>query len=303
MIRHTLQSQLEPVLTDYLESLPGYFDNSEANGGSNPLDNCRLERPRHKDHGDYAINVSSLAKWAKAAPPAIAEALKNQLSGALPDTQFQTSMAAGFLNFTVQQPLLANTLLSLVQSKSPGKNQAMANISMLLEYVSANPTGPLHIGHGRWAALGNSIQRILEHCGATVTPEFYVNDAGVQMNNIAGSLWYRSLEILGTGGKLPEPVEGEKYPFYPGEYVIEMAQDYLADDTNKDKIIAWDQAATNHTPPEEALADLIAYAKKSMLAEQKALLDKCGVPFENWFSEKEYLHERGLVEEGLEKLK
>jgi arginyl-tRNA synthetase len=247
-----------------------------------------IERPKQGSFGDYAVNVSSLAKYAKMAPPQIAGMLAEDFAQA----GWEPSLAGGFINFQVSEARLIQSLLHLIQVDKPGQNETMKETHCLLEFVSANPTGPLHIGHGRWVALGDSIGRLFRHCGATVTNEFYVNDAGNQIFNLANSIWYRCLEILETGGKLPEAVPDQPYPFYPGEYVIDLAQDFLVD--HRQAVLAWD--TPEHQAPEEAIQSITAFSKERIMAHQKALMAQCHLTFDEWFSEKT-LHTQGSVED------
>lgn len=243
------------------------------------LESLSVERPRNPQHGDYAVNVSPLARFAKMPPPKIAESVQQKLAGEGVDA----SVIAGFINFRVNDAVMAQALIDILESKAPGKNESMSNDSILLEYVSANPTGPLHIGHGRWAALGDSLVRIWRHCGATVTPEFYINDAGVQMHNIALSIWLRGAEIL----DLLVPDEMQPPP-YPGEYVRDLAIKLLNDESAKAKIR--EQQATAPLKPD--VMWIIPFAREEVLGQQKALLERIGVHFEAWFSELDLLELR-----------
>ncbi|MFN8614450.1 MAG: arginine--tRNA ligase [Vampirovibrionales bacterium] len=282
-----------------------------------PLDAVKalpLERPRNRDFGHYALNVSSWAKPLKLAPPVIAQQVVEALASH-PDIQAQA--VQGFVNLTLSEGWLLSALSHSVATPSVGKNQALCDVAMLLEYVSANPTGPLHVGHGRWAALGDSLVRILRHCGATVTPEFYINDAGEQMRKIGVSVLFRSREALIAAGKLPDVPLAMEYP-YPGDYVLEAANAFVGQLGVLDEstlLAIWNRLAGLETPlhydylallPEEEAwlnTVLIAWVKNYMLADQQALLHRLGVTFEAWFSEKELLHDRGLVTHMLDHLK
>ena len=275
-IRHEVQQALEKA--------SGTLNNIEVN--PEVLEALKIERPKNAEHGDFAVNVSPLAKQTKMPPPKIAENVQK----ALGNGHFSTSTVAGFVNFKLSDQLLSEALIKLASAKpgEAGKNQSMADLSILLEYVSANPTGPLHIGHGRWAALGDALIRIFRHCNAIAVPEFYINDAGVQMGNIAKAIYLRGIEI--QTGKLPE---GEELP-YPGEYVIDMAKQFLAQN--------------NNTLPQPDSRDLIEFAKREMLADQRQLLDQLDVTFENWISEYELLHmseqgQKNLVDDAFNNLK
>lgn len=261
------------------------------------LATLKLERPRSKEHGDYAVNVSSLARYTKMAPPVIAQTIQAQLSH--PD--LETEVIGGFINLRILDSLLAKSLAAQVLDATPGKNEALQGERVLLEFVSANPTGPLHIGHGRWAALGDSIRRVMDYCGATVRSEFYINDAGVQIENLTQSLWRRCLEIVDAARyPFPEKVEDQPYPFYPGEYVIDLAEDFLKTPVHRQAVEQAEKAGAEL--PETLKATIRTYGKDTLLEGQKALLERFGVPFEIWYSETA-LHQGGHVQTTLEKLK
>lgn len=254
----------------------------------------RLERPRNPEHGDYAVNVSFLARQTKMPPPKIAEAIGAHLSN--------VTVMGGYLNFTITEAMLAEALVAIIHAEKPGLNESLQAERILLEYVSANPTGPLHIGHGRWAALGDSIVRILRHCGAFVTAEFYINDAGVQMGNITTAVYWRAVELLKAEGLLPESLNLPEVLPYPGEYVIDVASLYLADETRKQQFVAA-HAHGGDALGDEALQNALkVFSKKVLLENQQVLLNKMRVLFENWISEKEYLYDRDLITGTLQRL-
>lgn len=266
------------------------------------LSHLALERPKQAQFGDYAVNVSPLAKMAKLPPPKIAELVAQAIETQAPS--LAPSLAGGFINFKIAPSTMQSSLVTLLKQAKPGQNQQLTEQCILLEYVSANPTGPLHIGHGRWMALGNSLARLLRHCGSEVWEEFYINDYGSQMNNIAHSLWYRCCGLLNPAIPFPEKKENEPYPFYPGEYVIDLAQTFLADPAQKVALEGWlaQSTAPPYKAPTDALDTLKQYAKTAMLAEQKALLERCGLVFDAWFSETD-LHRNGQVAAMLDHLK
>ncbi len=286
-----IKDQILQTLQASLKSQSGKLNLEGANGN---VPRLNIERPRQADHGDYAVNVSPLAKVARMAPPQIAAIVAEGFAQA----GWTPNIIGGFLNFSVGEPQLIDALTRIAMQDKPGRNESMKDIRCLLEFVSANPTGPLHIGHGRWVALGDSLGRIFRHCDAQVTHEFYINDAGSQMFNIANSIWYRALEILGTGAKFPTPEEGKPFPFYPGDYVIEMAQEFIQ--THREALFQWDNPA--HVAPKEAIEAISDYAKESMLAQQRQLMETCRLTFDVWYSEKS-LHAAGRVVDVIEKLK
>ena len=182
-----------------------------------------LERPKQAAHGDYAANVAlALAKSAKRNPRQLAEALV----AALPVSNLVERVdvaGAGFINIVLtpaaRQGIVARVL---AEGNAFGLSHAHDGEPVMIEFVSANPTGPLHVGHGRQAALGDAIGNLLATQGFAVTREFYYNDAGQQIQNLAISVRARAKELLGEATAFPE--DG-----YHGEYIREIAQRYLAE--------------------------------------------------------------------------
>ena len=152
-----------------------------------------LERPKNREHGDYATSIAlALAKSAGLAPRDIALALQSAL---LSDPSVAQDLAAvdiagpGFLNLTLAKASQGGVLATILNSGPEfGKSSTLAGVKINLEFVSANPTGPLHLGHTRWAAVGDALGRVLSAAGASVTREFYVNDRGVQMDLFGASI-------------------------------------------------------------------------------------------------------------------
>ena len=212
------------------------------------------EIPKNTNFGDYAINVSSLARNAKMAPPLIAQ----NIAGYIEQKGFSINIVAGFINFKLEKEMLNSIVEEILEKKELfaasdiGKSEKVN-----LEYVSANPTGPFHIGHGRWAALGSALSNVMKYCGYDVYQEFYINDAGNQINKLARSLELRVRELKG------EKVEWEE-DLYPGEYLIDCAKRYIA------------------SGEKESYGD---FAKADMLKQQKELLEKFRTHFDCFFSE------------------
>lgn len=306
MLKHFLSSRLSDAIRAASESLNGL----QADDATMAL--LKLERPRQKEHGDYAVNVSPLAKLTRMAPPKIAEILAEAMHQADADNLFEITVIGGFINIKFSLAALLQPIAALAQSNAPGQNDAMADQRILLEYVSANPTGPLHIGHGRWAALGDSLVRIFRHCGATVSPEFYVNDAGVQMRNIAVSVFRRALVILNETGAITAEdaaaFNSEDIP-YPGEYVIDLAKRYLEDIDATTDLLTEISSLKNQAPvtheqlPESLLAPLRQFCREKMLAEQTELMAQMGVHFDRFYSEKDELYAQNKPQQALEKLR
>jgi arginyl-tRNA synthetase len=320
--RQVLQAALIQALANNGIVLPKDVDKASVGLA---LIGLNIERPRQTSHGDFAVNVSSLAKLLRVGPPVIAQALAEAVLAVATNNESAQAIG-GFVNITLGTSLLAKVLLAGLQTASPGQSTCLAHERFLIEFVSANPTGPLHVGHGRWAALGDSIRRILKHCGASVDSEFYINDAGTQMRQLAHSLWWRCAEqALPEAGlgfpEKPDPIEGQppvKYAYYPGEYLIDLATSYLSSPERLATFTAtWE--ACQHRPPEAipeadwptSLLDLLfagdhslqSFARHAMLAEQQALLRRMGVPFEVWLSEKSAIHDTGLLTKTLDTIR
>jgi arginyl-tRNA synthetase len=275
-----------------------------------------IERPRLATHGDFSINVSALARHLKQPPTTIAQ----QLVAASPANSSilaaTLEAVGGFVNVRLAAHTLANALFAVLAAPQPGRSQQLAQQRVLLEFVSANPTGPLHVGHGRWAALGDSLRRILQHAGAQVFTEFYINDAGVQIINLANSLWWRCFECCFPEApqKFPEKQEAQPYPYYPGEYLVAMAEALLAEDNLRARFIAAWQAdpQTPETcpfglrpgsPMTSIWQQLSAAGPARLLAQQQALLSAFGCVFDAYFSERAGIHASGLLDETLTLLK
>lgn len=183
-----------------------------------------LERPRDPDHGDLATNLAMvLAGTLKANPRKVAEQILSELqlpNGVLSRTEIA---GPGFINFWLGATELARSLDAIIAAGSAfGRHDFGQGRRINVEFVSANPTGPLHVGHGRGAALGDAIAALYEWTGHQVTREFYINDAGVQIDRLAESLWARIQQAVGRDAAVPEGG-------YHGEYLSEMAQAVLAD--------------------------------------------------------------------------
>lgn len=250
-----------------------------------------VERPKNADFGDYAVNVSSLARFAKIAPPQIANAIVEFVEQE--DNQY--SVVAGFINFKSGQKLLSNLVGEIFENpKEFGKPKNIDPEKIILEYVSANPTGPFHIGHGRWAAMGSVLANLLKFYGHDVYQEFYINDAGSQIQKLGNSLAIRIRQELGDNVDFPTD-EVERKNFYPGDYLIPVAKKYL--ETYPETSLATFQPLAPET-----LKQICDFAKAYEEKVQRDLLDKFRVHFDNFYSELT-LHQSGKVEECVNKLK
>ncbi len=239
-----------------------------------------VERPRQREHGDWATNVAlQLAKRAGTTPRALAEDLAARLA-ATPGVKEVEVAGPGFLNITLDAAAAGEIARVVVEAgDSYGRSEALAGQVVNLEFISANPTGPLHIGHTRWAALGDALERLLRAAGADVTAEYYINDAGTQMDMFAASILARA-----KGEEVPEGG-------YPGEYVKDRAAEVL--ERRPDLL---------DLPAEEALRVARELGYEAQLAAIRRTLDSFGVHFDVWFSELT-LHESGAVEQAVARLR
>ncbi len=223
-----------------------------------------LERPKNRDHGDYATSIAlALSKPSGIAPRKIAEIIVAGL-------QVRKDIAAleiagpGFVNITLDKSSQGGVIANILTAgKSFGYGNKLNGIAINLEFISANPTGPLHLGHTRWAAVGDALGRVLSAAGAKVTREFYVNDRGVQMDKFGASLQSAAL------GQ-PRPEDG-----YHGAYIDDLAKEVVATNPEVLKLSGEEQTF--------AFRD-IGY--KLQLAQQQSVLEKFGTRFDVWFSEK-----------------
>ena len=259
---------------------------TEYTGGS-----LNVERPKNPDFGDYAINVSSLARSAKIAPPVIANAIVEFVDKE--DNDY--SVIGGFINFKAGKTLLINLVDEIYKKGAEfGRPENINKEKILLEYVSANPTGPFHIGHGRWAAMGSVLANLLKFYGHEVYQEFYINDAGSQINKLGNSLAIRIRQELGEDVDFPTD-EIERKNYYPGDYLIPVAKKFI--DQNKALL-----EEVNNDVTKLDVKVLSDFAKYEMEDLQKALLENFRVHFDNFYSELE-LHKSGKVDECVNLLK
>lgn len=260
---------------------------NEYNKGSLPV-----EKPKNPEFGDLAINVSSLARCAKIAPPMIANAIVENIED---KTECEYSVIGGFINFRAGNSLLVDLLSEIYSKKeSFGRPDNIEKEKIILEYVSANPTGPFHIGHGRWAAMGSTLANLLKFYGHEVYQEFYINDAGSQIQKLGRSLVIRIKQELGENIDFPDD-EVERKNYYPGDYLIPVAKDFIRD--NKDLL-----ESVNNDADKLELQVYCDYAKEYEEKVQRDLLDKFRVHFDKFYSELT-LHQSGKVSECVEKLR
>ena len=237
-----------------------------------------VEKPKNPEFGDFAVNVSSLARLAKIAPPMIANAIVEMLS----KDGYEVSVVGGFINFKVSDLKLADTIEEILKKKENyGRGDSEGKEKILLEYVSANPTGPFHIGHGRWAAMGSALANLLKFYGHEVYQEFYINDAGSQIQKLGNSLKIRIQQELGENVDFPTD-EVERKNFYPGDYLIPVAKKFI-------------QEYPGVNIQNVDISVLCDFAKAEMEACQRKLLEGFRVHFDKFYSELD-LHKSGKVE-------
>ncbi len=258
--------------------------------------NIVLERPKSAEHGDIACTIAmQLARQLKRKPRDIAEALVAALE-ARPEaaTLFKRIEIAGpgFINFTLADNARYDVIRQiLTQGCAYGTNTSHTGESVLLEFVSANPTGPLHLGHARQGALGDTLANILGTQGWNVTREFYYNDAGVQIGNLAESIRLRALELLGESIELPEGA-------YHGEYIISIARDYL----DKKPVVTHAGVTVESQGDVNDLDAMRRYGVAYLRNEQDDDLQALGVKFDNFYLESS-LYTDGRVERAVAAMK
>ncbi|SFO90209.1 arginyl-tRNA synthetase [Geodermatophilus dictyosporus] len=243
-------------------------------------DDVVVERPRNPEHGDYATNVAlRLAKPAGRPPREVAEAVAAELR-AQPGVAAVDVAGPGFLNIRLAQGALGRIAVEAVTAgEAYGRTTTLAGQRLNLEFVSANPTGPVHIGGTRWAAVGDALGRLLEASGAEVTREYYFNDAGAQIDRFARSL------VAAAHGR-PVPEDG-----YAGDYVGEIAGQVVAA-----------EPGVLELPEDQQQERFRARGVELMFAEIKQTLAEFGVVFDVYFSERT-LHETGALEKAVARLR
>ena len=271
------------LATAILESVKAAIENGElpAELSSNrALNEITLERPKNRDHGDYATSIAlALAKGAGKAPRQIAEIIANSLRSSEIIERIEIA-GPGFINITLvkaSQGAVVNSIFA--QGEKYGEVKILSGVKINLEFISANPTGPLHLGHTRWAAVGDALARVLIAAGAKVAREFYINDRGNQMDLFGASL---AASALGQA----RPEDG-----YQGQYIDDLAQEILIKHPEYKDLTG--QSANDAF--REAGYEL-------QLAQQKEVLDNFGTRFDIWFSERS-LHSGDGIDTALATLK
>jgi arginyl-tRNA synthetase len=229
-----------------------------------------VERPRDPSHGDWATNLAMvLARPLNAKPRAIAERLRDAIDSERAGVSKIDIAGPGFMNFSLDAGRIASGLRDVIAANEDyGRSNSGAGRVVNVEFVSANPTGPLHVGHGRQAALGDAISTLLEYTGWSVTREFYYNDAGVQIENLAASVAARLAELGGKPTAIPEGG-------YHGEYIRELAERYQAHGDG---------------------LSIREFAVRELRKEQDLDLQAFGVRFDHYFLESS-LYTEGMVDD------
>lgn len=260
------------------------YDAGELKSESVP--GFQVEIPKHKDHGDFAVNIAMLmAKGEKASPRIIAEKIINHLDKGACDIKIMEIAGPGFINIFLKDSSWFAILDEIsVKGECFGKSDIGKGQRIQVEFVSANPTGPLHIGHGRGAAFGDALSSVLRAAGYEVETEYYINDAGNQMDKLGESLFVRYLQISGKDITFPD--NG-----YKGDYLIKIAEDF--------KKIHGDRYVDE--PIDKVNEIFIEFASESILNSIKDDLKQFGVKHDLWFSEKT-LFDNNLVDKTLNDL-
>jgi arginyl-tRNA synthetase len=243
-------------------------------------DSIKLERPKDRSHGDYATSIAlQIAKPMGRNPREVAQIIADQLTGIENISKVEIA-GPGFINLTLNRASQAQLVETIVAAKDLfGKSNSLAGVKINLEFISANPTGPLHLGHTRWAAVGDSLGRVLTAVGAQVTREFYINDRGNQMD-----LFGQSVEAVALGQSVPE--NG-----YQGDYIKDLALEVVKDNPGIKELA-----------PQERTQTFREAAYKVQLKDQQRVLDTFNTHFDVWFSERS-LHDQGAVDHGVQKLR
>jgi arginyl-tRNA synthetase len=257
-----------------------------ANAGLPEPDECAWEVPRQAEHGDYATNAPMvLARAAKRAPRQIADLVVKNFPP-MPEVEHLEVAGPGFINVFLTPSWCATALSEILAAGSEyGRGESQAGQRIRLEFVSANPTGPLVIVNARAAAIGDALARLLRAEGARVTTEFYVNDAGNQFEALARSFEARVKQEFGEPATLPE--NG-----YPGEYLVDLAKTYRAEggDVMRD------------ASERERIEHFGRYAVARMIEAQRRVLHDYGVDFDVWSSEQRDVRDKHLPEKVLDEL-
>ena len=250
-----------------------------------PFPEIVVEKPKDEKMGDFSTNVAmTMAKSERKNPKVIAESVARYLENG--DLSQVEVAGPGFINLKMSHEFFLQRLKNAVkQGNDFGQSDVGQGTKVMIEFVSANPTGPLHVGHGRGAAVGDALARILRKAGYDLSTEYYINDVGNQMNFLGRSTWLRYRELLGEAIEFPDD-------HYRGEYIKDIANEIV--EQQGDKFL--------NKPEEECLPFFRKYAKDTILKGIEKDLAEFRVTFDNWFSEQS-LYEDNSVEKAIEWLK
>ena len=276
--RYARAVTIDELRTAIARSLDQVLAGSQASAPA--VDQIVVERPKSRDHGDYATNIALvLAKQVGRNPRDLAQELADSLVTAEGIASVEVA-GPGFVNITLDAAALGEVArTAVVEGATYGHSAALEGRNVNVEFISANPTGPLHLGHTRWAAVGDAIARVLAAAGANVAREFYINDRGVQMDKFGES-------VMAAAHGQPVPEDG-----YHGGYITDLAAQILAEDPD-----ILDQ------PDDDQLVSFREAAYAKQLRQQQQVLELFRTHFDVWYSERQ-LHSSGAVERGLDRLR
>jgi arginyl-tRNA synthetase len=267
-----------------------------ASAGLPPVGDCAWEVPRQPEHGDYATNVAmTLARAARRPPRQVAEAIREHFP-AIPEVDRLEVAGPGFLNVFLSPRWCGRAVTEILGAGDRyGAGDTHRGQRVRVEFVSANPTGPLVIVNARAAAVGDALVRLLRRQGALVTAEYYINDAGNQFDALARSLEARVRQALGE--EVPLPENG-----YPGEYLVDLAREYLAEHRITDRASLDRVLGARASDAPARLEHFGAFAVERLVAQQRRVLEDYGVVFDVWTSERRDVRDAGLADRAVEEL-
>jgi arginyl-tRNA synthetase len=250
------------------------------------LPEITIEHPQNPEHGDYASSLPlKLARSTGANPLTIAQDIVGLIAPS-PEIETITVAPPGFINFTLSSDWLTRQVDSILAAGDAYGNIDLGRGSRVqVEFVSVNPTGPLHVGHGRGAILGSTLANVLAAAGYKVEKEYYINDAGSQMDAFYRSLYARYQQCLGTDAEVPS--DG-----YLGKYMVDLAKEIIAEEGNRFLSL----------PPQEALSQLGHIGLVKIIELIKSDLERLGVSFDVWFNEKS-LYDKGQYQKAMSLLR
>jgi arginyl-tRNA synthetase len=240
--------------------------------------------PKHKDHGDFATNAAMvLSKALKMKPRDLAAMIKDAIDD--PSISKVEIAGPGFINFFVDNAGWQEMVLDIIEEGDDyGRQDLGGGLKVQVEFVSANPTGPLHVGHGRGAAVGDSLAGLLDFCGYNVQREYYINNVGNQARTLGESVLYRGRQLLGESQEFPENC-------YQGEYISDLAKEFI--ELNGEDAL---QAGGD-----ELIDKLAGFAQDKILSGIRSDLAAFGIEFDEWFGE-DRLYSSGKAREALSRL-